>query len=70
MTLSKAPHLCHTHAPPQAAERRGRTHVVLHRCFIIQKNPDIYILTIFIFHMAGEGMGLELRRDGEVMGHR
>lgn len=41
--------------------------MVLHRCFIIQKNPDIYISTIFIFHMAGEGVGLELRRDGEVV---
>lgn len=56
--------------PPGAAERGRRTRVVLHQYFIIQKNPDIYILTIFIFHMAGEGMGLEPRRDVEVVGHR
>lgn len=53
--------------PPGVAKKSRRTQVLLHRCFIIQRNPDIYISTIFIFHMAGEGVGLELRRDGEVV---
>lgn len=52
---------------PGVTKKSGRTQVVLHWCFIIQRNPDIYISTIFIFHMAGEGVGLELRRDGEVV---
>jgi hypothetical protein len=42
--------------------------MVLHWYFIIQKNPNIYILTILIFHMAGEGMGLEPRRGVGVIG--
>lgn len=52
---------------PPGVAKKSRTQVLLHRCFIIQRNPDIYISTIFIFHMAGEGVGLELRRDGEVV---
>lgn len=55
--------------PLGTAERQKDT-LLLRRCFIVQKNPNIYIFIIFIFHMAGEGMGLEVRRDLEVMGHR
>lgn len=42
--------------------------MVLHQCFITQKNPNIYILTILILHTAGKGKGLERRRDRGVVG--
>lgn len=42
--------------------------MIPHWCFIIQKNPNIYILTILTLHTAGEGMGLEPRSDMGVTG--
>lgn len=35
----------------------------LHSCFITQKNPNIYILTILTLHTAVEDVGLGPRSD-------